>query len=187
MAAKPDGEVKAMEAAFEALSSLKPEEKKRVLLWLWEKLEVAGPAPAATQSSASPVTPSAVIANAGIPAVSGATPTAKSFLAQKEPKTDAERITCLAYYLTHYKATPRFKTKELQALNVEAAQPKFSNPAVAVMNAAGSKYLSPAGGGDKQITVLGEKLIDALPDREKVKGLRAKRRRKATRKKSTRV
>ena len=32
MAAKPDGEVKAMEAAFEALSSLKPEEKKRVLL-----------------------------------------------------------------------------------------------------------------------------------------------------------
>ncbi len=69
MAAKPDGEVKAMEATFEALSSLKPEEKKRVLLWLWEKLEVAGPAPAATQSSASPVTPGAVIVNAGIPAV----------------------------------------------------------------------------------------------------------------------
>ena len=92
-----------------------------------------------------------------------------------------------AYYLTHYKTTPRFKTKELQALNVEAAQPKFSNPAVAVMNAAGSKYLSPAGGGDKQITVLGEKLIDALPDREKVNSLRAKRRRKATKKKSARV
>lgn len=187
MAAKPDGDVKAMETAFEALSSLKPEEKKRVLLWLWEKLEVGGLAPVAAQSSASLAAPSTVTVNAGSPAVSGVTPTAKSFLAQKEPKTDAERITCLAYYSTHYKATPRFKSKELKELNVEAAQPQFSNIAVAVMNAAGSKYLSAAGGGDKQITVLGEKLVEALPDREKVNGLRAKRRRKATKKKSARV
>lgn len=50
------------------------------------------------------------------------------------------------------------------------------------MNAAGSKYLSAAGGGDKQITVLGEKLVDALPDREKVNALRKPRRRKAKKK-----
>ena len=176
MAAKPDGEVKAMEAAFNALSSLKPDEKRRVLTWLWEKLEVGGapPAGAAAAAGNSPdVQPTAPPANL----------TAKSFLAQKDPKTDAERITCLAYYLTHYKATPRFKTKALVAANVDAAQPRFSNPAVAVMNAARSKYLSAAGGGDKQITVLGEKLVEALPDREKVNALRKPRRRKAKKKK----
>lgn len=108
MAAKPDGEVKAMEAA---LSSLKPEEKKRVLLWLWERLEVAGPAPAATLSSASPVTPGAVIVNAGIPAVSRCNSYREKFLGAKEPKIDAERITCLAYYLTHYKATPAIQNQ----------------------------------------------------------------------------
>jgi hypothetical protein len=179
MAAKPDGEVKAMDAAFNALSSLKPEEKRRVLTWLWEKLEVGGAQPAGLQS---PAAPSAPGGNSSHAAPSGNL-TAKTFLAQKDPKTDAERITCLAYYLTHYKATPRFKTKALAAANIEAAQPKFSNPAVAVMNAAGSKYLSAAGGGDKQITVLGEKLVDALPDREKVNALRKPRRRKPAKKK----
>jgi hypothetical protein len=178
MAAKPDGEVKAMDAAFNALSSLKPDEKRRVLTWLWEKLEVGGAAPGATQVAANAPGVNTTTAGTTPPG----SPTAKSFLAQKDPKTNAERITCLAYYLTHYKATPRFKTKQLVAANVDAAQPKFSNPAVAVMNAAGSKYLSAAGGGDKQITVLGEKLVDALPDREKVNALRKPRRRKSKKK-----
>ena len=179
MAAKPDGEVKAMDAAFNALSSLKPEEKRRVLTWLWEKLEVGGAQPVGLQLPAAPPVPGVNLS----PAAPSGNLTAKSFLAQKDPKTDAERITCLAYYLTHYKATLRFKTKALAAANIEAAQPKFSNPAVAVMNAAGSKYLSAAGGGDKQITVLGEKLVDALPDREKVNTLRKPRRRKPAKKK----
>jgi hypothetical protein len=173
---KPDGEVKAMDTAFNALCGLKPDEKRRVLTWLWEKLEVGGVTPSTTQVSRLAVgTPAATAAQPG-------SPTAKAFLAQKDPKTDAERITCLAYYLTHYKATPRFKTKQLAAANVDAAQPKFSNAAVAVMNAAGSKYLSAAGSGDKQITVLGEKLVDALPDRDNVNALRKPRRRRSKKK-----
>jgi hypothetical protein len=181
MTAKPDCEVKAMDAAFNALSNLKPDEKRRVLTWLWEKLEVGGAPPAGAQAPLG-AAPSGANAPTAPPAPSGNL-TAKSFLAQKDPRTDAERITCLAYYLTHYKATPRFKTNALAAANVDAAQPKFSNPAVAVMNAAGSKYLSAAGGGEKQITVLGEKLVDALPDREKVNALRKPRRRKSGKKK----
>jgi hypothetical protein len=151
------------------------------LTWLWEKLEVGGIPPAGAQPAVGAGAAAANASNAAAPAPVGS-PTAKSFLAQKDPKTDAERITCLAYYLTHYKTTPRFKTKQLAAANIDAAQPKFSNPAVAVMNAAGSKYLSAAGGGDKQITVLGEKLVDALPDRDKVNALRKPRRRKSKKK-----
>src|SRR5947209_8545864 len=33
----------------------------------------------------------------------------KEFLLQKQPRTDVERIACLAYYLTHYRDQPHFK------------------------------------------------------------------------------
>ena len=37
---------------------------------------------------------------------------AKEFLYEKKPQTDVERIACLAYYLTHYRTTPHFKTTD---------------------------------------------------------------------------
>src|SRR5437879_365378 len=98
MAAKPNGEVKAMDAAFNALSELKPDEKRRVLTWLWEKLEVGGAPPAGAQPLAGAGAVAVNPSNIAPPAPPGNL-TAKSFLAQKDPQTDAERITCLAYYL----------------------------------------------------------------------------------------
>lgn len=94
--------------------------------------------------------------------------TPKQFVAQKKPKTDAERITCLAYFMTHHRGTPQFKTKDLTELNKEAAGSPFSNAAVAVSNATRDHYMAPAGGGAKQITVRGEEVVAALPDRERV-------------------
>jgi hypothetical protein len=100
--------------------------------------------------------------------VDGSTP--KAFLTGKRPSTDVERIACLAYYLTHHRNTAHFKTKDISALNTEAAQPKLSNAAFAVKNATQqSKYLAPAGKGQKQITALGEAVVAALPDRDAVK------------------
>lgn len=93
----------------------------------------------------------------------------KQFMVQKNPKTDMQRIACLGYYLTHSRKTPHFKTKDLNLLNREAAQPQLSNPAAAVRNAAANKYLSPAGSGQKQITSVGEAIVKALPDFDKVK------------------
>ena len=101
------------------------------------------------------------------PITDGATP--KQFMAIKRPVSDIERVTCLAYYLTHYRKMSPFKTIELTKLNVEAAQPMFSNPSVAARNAVQKEYLSLVGGAKKQITSRGEGLVDALPDREKVK------------------
>lgn len=92
--------------------------------------------------------------------------TPKEFLRDKNPMTDVERVTCLAYYLTHYRDTPHFKTLDISTLNTEAAQPKFSNTAVAVDNARKLGYLVPATKGNKQITALGEKFVELLPDRE---------------------
>src|SRR4029077_5280415 len=47
----------------------------------------------------------------------------KDFLNEKLPKTDVERMACLAYYLTHYRSTPHFKTLDISLINTEAAQP----------------------------------------------------------------
>src|SRR5262249_15613990 len=111
---------------------------------------------------------SSSLKHGGPPAASGSAggspPTPKVFMATKRPQSDVQRITCLAYYLTHYRDTPAFKTRDLTALNTEAAQSSFSNSAYAVVNAVNQQYLSAAGGGNKQITVRGEALVDALPD-----------------------
>jgi hypothetical protein len=90
----------------------------------------------------------------------------KEFLRDKNPGTDVERVTCLAYYLTHYRDTPHFKTVDISTLNTEAAQPKFSNTSVAVDNARASGYLVAATKGNKQISAAGEKFVELLPDRE---------------------
>jgi hypothetical protein len=89
----------------------------------------------------------------------------KQFIFEKRPTTDVERVTCLAYYLTHYRGTPHFKTLDISKLNTEAAQIKFSNPAVAVENATKAGFLVPALKGQKQVSSIGEMYVQALPDR----------------------
>lgn len=119
--------------------------------------------------------------------VSGSELSPKAFMDKKSPKTDIEKITCLAYYLTYYRKTREFKTRELTDLNREAAQPKFSNPAVSVRNAASYTYLASADAEKKQITSLGENLVSALPDRDKVKiVIESRKGRKRRRRKSKR-
>jgi hypothetical protein len=91
---------------------------------------------------------------------------AKEFLRDKQPGTDVERVTCLAYYLTHYRDTPHFKTLDISSLNIEAAQPKFSSASVAVENARAKGFLVPSTKGNKQISAAGERYVELLPDRE---------------------
>lgn len=108
----------------------------------------------------------------------GHEPTAKQFLLEKAPRTDVERIACLAYYLTHYRQTPHFTTLELAKLNTEAAQPKFSNTAYAATNAANAGYLASATKTQRQISAAGEQFVIALPDRAAAKAIMARVRRR---------
>jgi hypothetical protein len=123
------------------------------------------------------------------PAFSEAKPiTAKQFLLDKEPKTDVERVACLAFYLTHYAETPHFKTLDLSKLNTDAAQPKFSNAAVAVENATKMGYLVPAIKAHKQLSGAGERFVQALPNRDEAKAamssMRSRMRRRSSGKKA---
>lgn len=93
----------------------------------------------------------------------------KTFILQKQPGTDVERVACLAYYLTHYRDIPHFKTLDISMLNTEAAQRKFANAAVALDNATKMGYLVPATKGNKQLSATGEVFVQKLPDREAAK------------------
>ena len=101
--------------------------------------------------------------------VGNASQTPKGFMASKRPASGVERVTCLAYFLANQRGTTQFKTRDLTKLNTEAAQPNFSNTGVFARDAVRAQYLSRAGRGALQITVLGEAVVDALPDPEKVK------------------
>ena len=90
----------------------------------------------------------------------------KDFLLQKQPRTEVERVACLAYYLTHYRETPHFRTLDISKLNTDAAQPKFTNASQAVENATKTHYLAPATKGNKQLSGPGERFVQAMPDRE---------------------
>jgi hypothetical protein len=137
------------------------------------------------ESSISPFAPTAPKGFAGRPDFStDYAPSPKEFMLQKQPKTDVERVACLAYYLTHFRETPYFKTIELSKLNTEAAQPKFSNAAYATQNALNTGYLAPAIKGQRQLSAAGEQFVQALPDRDAAKAAMASARpRRSPRKK----
>lgn len=97
----------------------------------------------------------------------------KEFLNEKMPTTDVERIACLAYYLTHYRETPDFKTADMTKLNTEAAQRKLSNPTVAAKNAIQGNYLIVSSKkGHRQLSAMGEQYVNALPDRDDANSIR---------------
>lgn len=107
----------------------------------------------------------------------------KAFLHEKQPKTHVERVACLAYYLAYHRDTPHFKMIDISKLNTEAAQLKFSNPAQAVKDAIASGLVVPAGKGARQISAIGERFVDALPDREDTKAVLGRMRPRRSRKK----
>jgi hypothetical protein len=100
-------------------------------------------------------------------------PSPKEFMMEKQPRTDVERIACLAYYLTHFREMPHFKTLDLAKLNTEAAQAKFSNAGFSSTNALNMGYLAPAINGHRQLSAAGEQFVRVLPDREAAKAVMA--------------
>lgn len=107
----------------------------------------------------------------------------KEFLYEKQPQTDVEKIACLAYYLTHYRATAHFMTSDLNALNSEAAQPRFANTSTSSSNAVKMGYLVPSTKGQRQLSAAGERFVLALPDRDAAKEVLATSKRRSRGKK----
>jgi hypothetical protein len=148
----------ALKQMLDIMSNVAPENRQRLIQSLATFFDLT---PADAES--------AVRKREGLPFSEEKVLSPKEFVFQKKPQSDVERVTVLAYYLTHYRDTPYFKTLDISKLNTEAAQAKFSNAAYAVDNAAKYGYLVPASKGNKQVSAAGEIFVQALPDRDAAK------------------
>lgn len=180
-------------ALTEIISLLEPleeEDKRRVLISVSAFLGVEMPVPSQSAQSRK-VFFRQDSAPENVPFSENTSMTPKEFLLEKQPKNGIERIACLAYYLTHYRDKPHFKTRDLTELNMEAAQPKFSSAAVFANNAVTAHYLVSSTKGNRQISAFGEQLVQALPDREAAKSVeenfrpRKKNKKRKTKKESS--
>jgi hypothetical protein len=161
-------ELETLTSILGLLQKVEPEARERILHSVATFLRINFPGSSASVPSRSNV------ASQPQPSFSeDRTISAKQFMFEKQPRTDVEKVACLAYYLTHYRENPHFKTLDISKLNTEAAQTKFANPTVAVENAVKTNYLVPATKGNKQLSALGEQFVQALPDREKARAIMA--------------
>jgi len=171
VAAKKISPADALKLVIETIGQLEMNEKHWVLhsaasLWTVALPAVGGAAP------------NPALTNGAAKAPAGAQQEAKTFMKEKDPKSETQRVACLAYFLANVRNTHAFKTADVKKLNTEAKGPTF-NVARAVGNAANAKhgYLSSVGRGQKQITSHGEEIVEALPDAAKVKEVEAQRKR----------
>jgi hypothetical protein len=182
-------EFKAIQMALEALEPLKEPQREFAIAMILARLgRRPFPQPGVSEGGSGG---SAGASGGAAAAVGGGaadvSTNVRAFLKQKSPITDLERYLCLAFFMTRYKNASTFSNKEIIKLNGEAGGHDFSNAAVTAGNATRqSKLLSTAGGGKKRITVRGEQLVEALPDRAKVKEITKSRtvRKKAKRRKA---
>jgi len=108
----------------------------------------------------------------------------KDFLHEKQPQKVTERIACLARYLSLYRNTPHFTPIDISKLNTEAAQLKLTNPSFAVKNGIDAGLLTSAGKGTYQLSAIGERFVDALPNRDAAGAILRESRPRRGRKKS---
>lgn len=178
-------ELEAMKTALAALEDLDPEGRARALNWLASALNVN----LKTTKTGTAEEEDPGNGGGGHAGVDPTVDDPKAFLANKNPETDIERIACLAYYLSKHNDQRTFSTKDLTELNLSAAGRQIGNPSQAAADAVRKRgFLAAAGGGRRQITRVGEEVVEALPDREKVKAVTdkipRKKRRKAKAKKA---
>jgi hypothetical protein len=157
-------EIRALQQVLDALQSLSPEARTRIVQSAAMFFGLGGTLIQSRMETAPrPLQAGRPI---GVAFSADTSMSPKEFLLDKEPRTDVERIACLAYYLTHYRDTPHFKTIDLSKLNTEAAQPKFSNAAESAKNAVKLGYLVASTKGQRQLSAAAERFVQALPDRE---------------------
>jgi hypothetical protein len=155
-------ELAAMGKAYDALEGLSQARRNSAMQWLTRALKIESPASfSATQASLG--------GSIGQYPTDPEPPTPREFISSKRPSSQVERVACLAFFLTRYRGIQNFKAADIAALNTEAAAPKFGNASRDLDNADRQYgFIVSSGGGAKQLTVRGEKVVEALPNRDAV-------------------
>jgi hypothetical protein len=97
----------------------------------------------------------------------------RAFMRAKRPETDVQRVACIGYYLAQTTGQPGFSSQDVSAAYTDSGGSKI-NMTRALDNATRkAKFLSNRGPRVKQLTPLGEDIVEALPDQQTVKDLEA--------------
>jgi hypothetical protein len=102
---------------------------------------------------------------------SNTTSNIKEFIEEKKPKNNVQLIATLGYYIEKNEDS-EFGSKELNDANSRAKLPPIANTPRDLKNAQFLYHLVTKGHVDKKkkmLTGIGEKVVEALPDQEKVR------------------
>ena len=178
MGAKKNDSTHALVAVIGALDPLKESDRQWVLQSAASKFVVTiqatttgGQAGAGAANSAT----SPSLAGTGTTDVQ-ATITRKdprAFIRLKRPATDVQRVACLGYYLAQTTGEPGFTSKAISTAHTDSGGSQINLPRALDNATRGAKYLSNRGPREKQLTTLGEDVVNALPDQAAVKAVEA--------------
>jgi hypothetical protein len=142
-----------------ALAKIEHDAQQRALDWAAAKYQLQKSSPSGAEAGA---------AQPGQPPA-GKPGSIKSFLAQKRPENFYERVACLVYHLEKFDGKNEVGTKEIVKANSDARLSTLTNPAVFVKHATHTYgYLTSLGKRMFALSMRGEAVVDALPDRAKV-------------------
>ena len=169
MTAKGKDAAEALLVVIKALESLTEAERHWVLqsaATRWSAnvsapvINSGGPAPTSTTTNFFPTADiQAAIANQDV----------RSFIRIKKPATDVQRVACLGYYLSKTTGQPGFSSKAVSQAHIDSGGSTINMPRALDNATRQSKYLSNRGPKEKQVTTLGEDVVAALPDQQRVK------------------
>lgn len=178
---EPTDDFEAAKSVFEKLKDLSRERQERVLRWVAEGLGVSNPT-ALPPSHPPPAQPQPA------PAPSDQGPTdIKSFAAAKNPRSDQQFVTVVAYYY-RFEAPPAQRKEAIDGKVVQEAarlvgRERLTNPKATLNNAKHSGYLDGAARGEFSINTVGENLVAmTLPGDGSTATVSKKKKRKTPRK-----
>ncbi|HXG07898.1 MAG TPA: hypothetical protein VNI77_11305 [Nitrososphaera sp.] len=161
---QPIDELSSVRVVHEALKSLDPEARVRVLQAVMTLLQI--PAQAATIQQGTQGT-----GGTTVPSQSNIqTTTIDKFVAAKRPRDTYQRLACLAYFLEHRENKVDLSVKDLRKANTDARQSAISNISRFLDLATRRHgFFTSAGHGKKRLGIRGTAVVEALPDQAAVK------------------
>jgi len=160
----------AAKSVFEQLKDLPRERQERVLRWISEGLGIApastAPVPVPGVAAAPPASLTPAVPLSGSPGIAGKD--IKSFVAEKDPKTDNQFAAVVAYFY-RFEAPPAQRTDSIDSNVLQeaarlAGRKRLAEPRYALNNAKNAGYLDSAERGQFSINSVGENLVAmALP------------------------